>query len=158
MIIKIAEITGRLKLDIIYPVPLKMPGKSMSEGWKEGKKGKGRRDRGKESSFHINYFSKIIKHKWSESGSVMSDSLRPHGQCSPWNSLGQILEWVAFPFSKGSSKPRDQTQVSHNAGRQFTLWATSEAQSKANFSKSCLPFANKVIPFKVSYPLPIYYM
>ena len=28
----------------------------------------------------------------------------------------QILEWVAFPFSRGSSPPRDQTQVSHIAG------------------------------------------
>ena len=24
----------------------------------------------------------------------------------------RILEWVAFPFSRGSSQPRDQTQVS----------------------------------------------
>ena len=27
----------------------------------------------------------------------------------------RILEWVAFPFSKRSSKPRDRTQVSHIA-------------------------------------------
>ena len=32
----------------------------------------------------------------------------------------RILEWVAFPFSMGSSQPRDQTQVSHIAGRFFT--------------------------------------
>ena len=32
----------------------------------------------------------------------------------------RILEWVAVPFSKGSSQPRDQTQVSHLAGRLFT--------------------------------------
>ena len=31
-----------------------------------------------------------------------------------------ILEWLAFPFSRGSSQPRDQTQVSHIAGRLFT--------------------------------------
>ena len=31
-----------------------------------------------------------------------------------------ILEWVAFPFSRESSQPRDQTQVSHIAGRFFT--------------------------------------
>ena len=31
-----------------------------------------------------------------------------------------ILEWVAFSFSKGSSQPRDQTQVSHIAGGFFT--------------------------------------
>ena len=33
----------------------------------------------------------------------------------------RILEWVAKPFSKGSSQPRDQTQVSHIAGRFFYL-------------------------------------
>ena len=40
----------------------------------------------------------------------------------------RILEWVAFPFSKGSSQPRDWTQVSCIAGRFFTSWATREAQ------------------------------
>ena len=32
----------------------------------------------------------------------------------------RILEWVAIPSSKGSSQPRDQTQVYHIAGRFFT--------------------------------------
>ena len=32
----------------------------------------------------------------------------------------RILEWVAFPFSRGSSQPKDRTQVSHKAGRFFT--------------------------------------
>ena len=40
----------------------------------------------------------------------------------------RILEWVAFPFSRGYSQLRDQTYVSHNAGRFFTSWATREAQ------------------------------
>ena len=40
----------------------------------------------------------------------------------------RILEWVAFPFSRGSSQPKDQTPVSHIAGRFFTSWATGEAQ------------------------------
>ena len=40
----------------------------------------------------------------------------------------RILEWVAFPFSRGSSQPRDRTQVSHIAVRVFTSWATREAQ------------------------------
>ena len=87
--------------------------------------------------------------KKSESCSVMSDSLQPHGLYSSWNSLGQntevgslsllqgifptqgsnpglphcrqilyqmshkgsprILEWVAYPFSSGSSQPGNQT-------------------------------------------------
>ena len=32
----------------------------------------------------------------------------------------RILEWIACPFSRGSSQPRDQTQVSHIAGSFFT--------------------------------------
>ena len=88
----------------------------------------------------------------SESRSVVSDSLQPHGLYSPWNSSGQNtgegslfllqgiiptqglnpgllhgkwllyklshqasprkLEWVAYPFSSGSSQPRNQTRVS----------------------------------------------
>ena len=32
----------------------------------------------------------------------------------------KILEWVVVPLSKGSSQPRDQTQVSHIAGGLFT--------------------------------------
>ena len=32
----------------------------------------------------------------------------------------RILERVAFPFSRGSSQPRDRTQVSHISGRFFT--------------------------------------
>ena len=40
----------------------------------------------------------------------------------------RILEWVAFPFSRESSQPGDQTQVSQIAGRFFTSWATREAQ------------------------------
>ena len=42
----------------------------------------------------------------------------------------KILEWVAVPFSKESSQPRDQTQVSWIASRFFTVWATREAKVK----------------------------
>ena len=37
-----------------------------------------------------------------------------------------ILVWVAMPSSRGSSQPRDRTQVSQIAGRFFTSWATQE--------------------------------
>jgi len=53
---------------------------------------------------------------------------------TPWTiqsmefSRARILEWVAFPFSRESSQPRDWTQVSHIAGGFFTSWATREAQ------------------------------
>ena len=105
----------------------------------------------------------------SESCSVMSDSLRPRGLSSPWNSPGQntgmsslslireifptqgsnaglhcrqilnqwshlgsprILQWVAYPFSRGSSLPRNRTGVSYIAGWFFTNWAMREAQCK----------------------------
>ena len=44
----------------------------------------------------------------------------------------RILEWVAFPFSRRSSQPRDQAWVSHIAGGFFTSWATREAQEDWN--------------------------
>ena len=40
----------------------------------------------------------------------------------------RILEWVAISFSRGSSQPRDWTQVSRIRGRCFNLWATRKAQ------------------------------
>ena len=109
--------------------------------------------------------------KWSESCSVVSDSLQLLGLYSPWNSLGQntrmgrlsllkgifptqgsnpgllncrqilyqlshkgsprILEWVAYPFSSGSSQPR----ISRIAGRFFTNRAIREAQIQLISSK-----------------------
>ena len=64
---------------------------------------------------------------WSESRSVLSDCLqtmdyRIHGILQ-----ARILEWVAVPFSRGFSQPRDQTHVSHIAGGFFTSWATRKA-------------------------------
>ena len=65
---------------------------------------------------------------WNVSCSVVSDSV------TPWTVAHQaplfmgilqagILEWVAMPFSRGSSQPRDRTWVSHIAGGFFTIWA-----------------------------------
>ena len=110
-----------------------------------------------------------VNQLWSESEScsVMSDSLWPHGLYSPWNSPGQnigvgrlsllqgifptqglnpglqlcrqilyqlsykgsprILEWVVYPFSRGSSWPRNWTRVFCIAGGFFTSWAIREA-------------------------------
>ena len=39
----------------------------------------------------------------------------------------RVLGWVAISFSRGSSRPKNWTQVSHIAGRHFTVWATREA-------------------------------
>ena len=49
--------------------------------------------------------------------SVVSDSLQPHELYIVHGLLqARILEWVAFPFSRESSQPRDQTQASSIAG------------------------------------------
>ena len=40
----------------------------------------------------------------------------------------RIVEWVAIPFSRGSSQPRDWTWISHITGRFFTVCAHREAQ------------------------------
>ena len=54
--------------------------------------------------------------------------------CSPSGSSvhgilqARILEWVAIPFSRRSSWPRDPTWVSCIAGRFFTIWATRGAR------------------------------
>ena len=56
-------------------------------------------------------------------------TLRPHGLVVHGILQARILEWVSFPFSRGSSQPRDQTQVSHNAGGFFTSWATRKAKN-----------------------------
>ena len=76
----------------------------------------------------------VLSHATYGYSSVMSNSLQPKG----YSLLGttaheilqaRILEWVAIPFSRGSSWPRDQTQVSCMAGRFFIIWATREALS-----------------------------
>ena len=38
-----------------------------------------------------------------------------------------MLEWVAIPFSRGSSQPRDQTQVSCTVSKFFATWTTGKA-------------------------------
>ena len=54
----------------------------------------------------------------------------------------RILEWVAIPFSREYSQPRDWTQVSHIEGTFFTSWATREARwtimEKNIFLKECI--------------------
>ena len=53
---------------------------------------------------------------WSPPGSSVHEILQ-----------ARILEWVAMPSSRGSSQPRDGTQVSRTAGGFFTIWATRGA-------------------------------
>ena len=57
---------------------------------------------------------------------MLPDSLQLHGLYPLGSSVhgilqARILEWVAIPFSRGSSQPRDQTQICI-AGRFFSIW------------------------------------
>ena len=68
----------------------------------------------------------------------MSDSLYPVDYTVHGILWARILEWVAFPFSRGSSQPRNQTQVSHVAGRFFTSWATRDTHTYILFCCSII--------------------
>ena len=65
---------------------------------------------------------------------------RPPGSSVHGISQARILEWVAMSFSRGSSLPRGQTQVSCTAGRIFTGWARREGIyikiNKCNFNNN----------------------
>ena len=72
-------------------------------------------------------WTRFFPHSESESCSGVSDSLRPMDYIVHGIFQARILERVLFPFSRGSSQSRDQTQVICIAGRFFTSWATMEA-------------------------------
>ena len=63
--------------------------------------------------------------------------------CRLWSSSvhgvlqARILKWFAIPFSRGSSRPRDRTQVSRIVGRRFTIWATREESYKLLWTRPC---------------------
>ena len=52
------------------------------------------------------------------------------GSSIPGILQAEILEWVAMPFSRGSSQLRDWTQVSCISGGFFTIWATREDKTE----------------------------
>ena len=69
---------------------------------------------------------------WSEASQSCPTLCNPLDCSPPGSSVHGILqprtlEWVAISFSRGSSQPRDQTQVFCIASRRFNLWATREA-------------------------------
>ena len=71
---------------------------------------------------------------------VVPDSLWPHGLQPTRLSVheifqARILEWVAISFSRGSSQPRDRTQVSCTAGRFFTImtWSLKKPWRRLSF-------------------------
>ena len=105
---------------------------------------------------------KIISHIHFENRYVLIEQLcltlcNPMDYSPPVSSVhgilqASVLEWVVIPFSRGSSWPRDQTQVSSIAGRLFTILATREAlvaltifPQKTTFKNpDILPISSKV--------------
>ena len=65
----------------------------------------------------IDKYKKRKKVKVTQSCPTLCDSMdfTVHGILQ-----ARILEWEAFPFSRGSSQPRNRAQVTHIAGRFFT--------------------------------------
>ena len=68
--------------------------------------------------FQIKKATKMAKVKVDQSCPALCD---PMGYIVHGILQARILEWVVFPFSRGSSQPRDRTQVSYTgtAGRLF---------------------------------------
>ena len=70
---------------------------------------------------------------WRFRRSVVSDFCDPMDHSPPRSSVlgilkARILEWVAISFFRGSSRPRDRTQISLTAGRFFPNWGIREAR------------------------------
>ena len=63
----------------------------------------------------------------------------PPGIYVPGVLQARILEWIAIPFSRGSSRPRNQTLVSCIVGRLFTIWATAAAKLLQSCPTLCDP-------------------
>ena len=69
----------------------------------------------------------------------------PPGSSVHGISQARILEWTAMPSSRGSSQPKDQTQVSYNAAGFFTSWSTREALSECQVLYNFVPFVGLCI-------------
>ena len=65
--------------------------------------------------------------KWSE-GLCDPMDYSPPGSSVHGILQARTLEWVAIPFSKGSSRLREQTHISCSADRFFIIWAAREAE------------------------------
>ena len=85
----------------------------------------------------------VLKAKMSVAQSCLTlcDSIdcSPLGSSVPEILQARILQWVAIPFSGGSSRPRDRIQVSRIAGRFFSVWATRDGEGNGTpLQYSCL--------------------
>ena len=101
--------------------------------------------------YHWATWEAVWTYRWWLSHWVMSDSCDPMDCSLPGSSVhgilqSKMLEWVAISFSRGSSWPRNWTQVFCNAGRFFTNWATKEALWARRFSVNICRWSFQVFP------------
>ena len=92
--------------------------------------------------------------------SAVFDSLRPYRLSPPGSSVhgilqARILEWVANPFSRGSSRPNDQTQVSCIAGRFLTIWTFDGKVMQLREWKWSFSVRLSATPWPVAFPSPL---
>ena len=76
-----------------------------------------------------------LKLKWSDVAQSCPTLCNPMDCSRSGSSIhrifqARVLEWIAISFSRGSSRPRNQTQVSHIAGRRFTVWCWQKNRYK----------------------------
>ena len=109
-------------------------------------------------SFSVFFISLIdlpesdVKALAAQSGPTLCDPV----DCSPPGSSvhgilqARVLEWVAIPFSRGSSWARDWTLASHIVGRPVTLWTTWEAQLSFLFAHNRTPVRPSLLSLHAS--------
>ena len=86
---------------------------------------------------------------------IMDDS--PPGSSVHSIRQARILEWVAIPFSRGSSWPRDRTWVSHNAGRFFSHLNHPGSQHHQHTSSPAPVWASSSLVFSAWNPFPSHF-
>ena len=67
----------------------------------------------------------------------------------------RILEWVVYPFFRGSSRPRNWTGISCISGRFFSSWTTREAHDSISSVQSLSCFFIFATPWTVAYQAPL---
>ena len=92
--------------------------------------------------YHKNWKSTTSSTKWvkwvSESHSVVSDSLWPHGLYSAWNSPGQNTGVGSLSLLQGIFPTQGSNPGLPQAGRFFTSWATGKTKNPRVGSPSLL--------------------
>ena len=92
---------------------------------------------GKARTLWSQYLSALLASDQHESESEVAQSCPTIGDPMDYSLPGSsvhgifqavVLEWIAISFSRGSSRPRDRTRVSHIVDRRFTVWATRKVQ------------------------------